>query len=314
MFDQSLIGKCASVEGDKKHNMKEEIFMKKQKGVIYIILAVLCWSVVGLFTKHIPWNGFTIGIARGVVAFFVMLLLVRRFPRHMNRVKIITAVCYFAQGLLFVVANKYTSAANATVLQNTSPIYIMIFSAVIAKKLPRRRDVVTCIVMLLGIVLSFMGSMNTSGMLGNISAIVSGMFYAGVYFSSRRPGADATESTVLGNMFYLFLIPLMFLDTSFVGTFQTLGQDQSMESIIYALGLGILLAVAWFFFSKGIKYVDSLHASFLAMLEPVLAPIWTLIFLREKPGVWAIVGDVIVLGALCMYQLREHTREETGKS
>lgn len=294
--------------------------MKKNFGIVYIILAAVCWSVVGLFTKHIAWNGFTIGIARGVIAFFAMLAIVRRFPRKLNKVKVVTAFCYFAQGLLFVVANRYTTAANATVLQNTSPIYIMIFTAIIAKKLPRRRDIITCFVMLAGVVLSFMGtftaesamsslagntltaatvpagaSFMSSGMFGNICAIVSGIFYAGVYFSSRRPGADATDSTILGNMFYLVLIPLIFLDKSVKGS--------TSEDIIFAVLLGIMLAVAWFFFSKGIKTVDSLSASFLAMLEPVLAPIWTLIFLHELPGAWSIVGDVIVLGALIIYQI-----------
>lgn len=269
--------------------------MKKNIGVLYIILAAVCWSVVGLFTKHIPWNGFTIGAMRGIIAFFAMLVLVRKMPRKLNRVKVITALCYFAQALLFVMANKYTSAANATVLQNTSPIFIMIFTAVIVKKMPRRRDIITCAVMLFGMVLSFLGNFGTAGLMGDMCAVISGVFYAGVYFCSRLPGADATESTLLGNMFYLVLIPFVLMDKSVYAS--------GPADWGYAIALGVMLAVAWFFFSRGIRTVDSLRASFLAMLEPVLSPIWTLIFLHEVPGTWSIVGDVIVIGTLVVSNL-----------
>lgn len=268
--------------------------MKRNLGALYVILAAVLWSLVGLFTKHIPWNGFIIGIVRGMIALVAMLIIVRKIPKKITKIKLITAFCYFAQGLLFVAANKYTSAANATVLQNTSPIYIMIFTAIIAKKLPKKRDVITCIVLLCGIVMSFAGSIGTGGMLGNVCALVSGVFYAGVYFSSRRPGADATESTILGNLFYWFLIPIVVTNTEV--------QASGLTDWMYALGLGITLALAWLCFSKGIKSVDSLHASFLAMLEPVLAPIWTLVFLQEKPGTWSIIGDVVVIATLLVYQ------------
>lgn len=275
--------------------------MKKNNGSLLIILAVICWSLTGLFTKHIPWNGFSIGIVRGCFAFVILMTIVRKFPKKLNPIVILTSVFYLVQGLLFVVANRYTSAANATVLQNTSPIYIMIMTAVIAKLRPKKKDVITCIIMLTGIVITFMGSINTGGTIGNISAIVSGVFYAGVYFLSRRPGADAVESTVLGNMLYLLLIPFLFADPAV--------KASCTSDWIYAAALGVLYAIAWFLFSKGIKSVDSLKASFLAMLEPVLAPIWTFIFIREVPGVWSIVGDVIVIGTLVVYQLKDKEKE-----
>ena len=37
----------------------------------------------------------------------------------------------------------------------------------------------------------------------------------------------------------------------------------------------------------------------LPMLEPVLNPLWVLIFLGEKPGAWTVAGAVLVLAAMC---------------
>lgn len=268
--------------------------MNNRKGFLLIFTAVLFWSVVGLFTKHIGWNGFSIGTIRGVIAFVFMFLFIRKIPRKLNKVKIITALCYFAQGLLFVAANKYTSAANATVLQNTSPIYIIILSAVISKQKPKRRDIITTLVLLSGVVISFAGSFGDGGLFGNILALCSAVFYSGVYFTSKLNGADAEESTLLGNLFYFALIPICLMDDAFMASTPT--------DWLYAVLLGATLSVAWICFSRGIKYVDSLNASFIALLEPVLAPVWTLIFLQEKPGIWSIVGDVIVIATLVVYQ------------
>ena len=86
-------------------------------GPVYLFLAALFWSLCGLFTKSVQWDGFSTGIVRGIVAFAVISAVRRPFPIKLNRVKLLTAFCFFAQGLLYVAANRYTTAANAAVLQ-----------------------------------------------------------------------------------------------------------------------------------------------------------------------------------------------------
>lgn len=266
---------------------------KRNAGPFWLFLAALFWSVIGLLTKNIPWNGFAIGIGRGTVAFFLMLAIFRYFPKKITKIKLATAICYFMQGLLFVAANRYTTAANATVLQNTSPIYIIIVTSLVAKKLPDRRDVVTCIAMLVGVGLACFGSAGSGGALGNALALISALFYAGVYFCSTRPGADTAESTMIGNLFYVFLFPLVFLSP--------VVRSSGVKVWLFLLALGGSVTVAWLCFAKGIKTTGALQANFITMLEPVMSPIWTFLFLHETMSRMSLIGCVIVVMTLLIY-------------
>lgn len=279
---------------------------KRNAGPIWLFLAALFWSVIGLLTKNVPWNGFAIGIGRGTVAFFFMLALFRYFPRKLTKIKLATAVCYFMQGLLFVAANRYTTAANATVLQNTSPIYIIIVTSLVAKKLPARRDVLTCAAMLIGVGLACLGSAGSGGALGNALALISALFYAGVYFCSTRPGADTAESTMIGNLFYVVLFPFLFLSPEVRGS--------DLRVWLFVIALGVSVTVAWLCFAKGIKTTDALQANFITMLEPVMSPIWTFLFLHETMSATSLIGCVIVVLTLLVYYATAPKKSEDSEN
>lgn len=267
-------------------------------GPVYLFLAALFWSLCGLFTKSVQWDGFSTGIVRGIVAFAVISAVRRPFPIKLNRVKLLTAFCFFAQGLLYVAANRYTTAANAAVLQYTSPLYIILFSSIAAKRLPRRRDVLTCLILFGGVALAFLGSFESGGLWGNVMAMTSALFYAGVFYGSRLPGADAVDSVVLGNAFYFLLLPWVFVS------------DSVRAAPLTDLGLVVLFgitagSVAWLCFARGIGTTPSLQANFITMLEPVMAPLWTFLLLGERVSVFSLLGCIVVIVTLVAYHTLE---------
>lgn len=271
---------------------------RRLSGPVYLFLAALFWSLCGLFTKSVQWDGFSTGIVRGIVAFAVISAVRRPFPIKLNKVKLLTAFCFFAQGLLYVAANRYTTAANAAVLQYTSPLYIILFTAIATRRLPRRRDVLTCLILFGGIALAFLGSLESGGLWGNIMAMTSALFYAGVFYGSRLPGADAVDSVVLGNALYFLLLPWVFV-------------SESVRSApLTDLGLVVLFgitagSVAWLCFAKGIETTPSLQANFITMLEPVMAPLWTFLLLGETVSVFSLLGCVVVIVTLVVYNTME---------
>jgi drug/metabolite transporter (DMT)-like permease len=52
---------------------------------------------------------------------------------------------------------------------------------------------------------------------------------------------------------------------------------------------------------KGLKHVTATEASLTGMLEPVMNPIWVLLFLGERPSAFAIAGGAIVLAAIAWH-------------
>lgn len=264
---------------------------------LLLFMSALLWSTSGIFTKSVAWSGMSLAVLKGVIAFFIFLLLTKGRKILLTPKKLLAAFCYFVQGTLFMLANKFTTAANATVLENTSPLWIILFGAVIARTRPTRLELTTCACLLLGVALAFMGNMGGGSWLGNTISLVSAAFYAGVFFLSKDDSVDPLETLVLGNAIYLPLLPLLLTDPAVPAT----PAGQWVFLLAFALLGG---AGAWMCFAAGIKHTSALQANFITMTEPVMAPLWTFLFLGEKLTPLSLVGCAIVIGTLLVYHIR----------
>ena len=268
----------------------------KKIAPLFLFMSALLWSMSGIFTKSVTWNGVCLATLRGVIAVVVSGVLLRGRKIKLNRQKILAAICYFVQGVLFMCANKHTTAANATVLQNTSPLYIILFNAMLANKRPTKRECITCGCLFVGVALAFAGNLGGGGMLGNIFALVSALFYAGVFFFSKEEGAEPLESLFLGNACYLFLLPVLVMNDNVRST----SAEQWTFLLVFAALTGI---GAWLCFAVGIKHTSALQANFITMAEPVMAPVWTFLFLRELISPLSFVGCAVVIVTLLIYNI-----------
>ena len=266
----------------------------KKIAPLFLFMSALMWSMSGIFTKSVVWNGVCLATLRGVIAFVVSGLLLCGRKIKLNWTKVLAAICYFAQGVLFMCANKYTTAANATVLQNTSPLYIILFNALLAKKRPTIKECITCGFLFVGVALDFAGNLGGGGMTGNIFALVSALFYAGVFFLSKEDGAEPLESLFLGNACYLFLLPVCVMN-------ETVWQTTPSQWVFLLVFASLSGVGAWLCFAVGIKHTSALQANFITMAEPVMAPMWTFIFLNERISIMSVVGCVIVVVTILVY-------------
>lgn len=266
----------------------------KKIAPLFLFFSALLWSLSGIFTKSVAWNGVCLATLRGMIALAVSGILLRGHKIHLTRSKVLAAVCYFAQGVLFMCANKYTTAANATVLQNTSPLYILLLNALISRRRPSKGEYITCACLFTGVILAFVGNLGGGGMLGNIFALVSALFYAGVFFFSKEKDANPLESLFLGNACYLLLLPLLVTNE----TVRTTSLSQWGFLLVFAALTGI---GAWLCFAVGIEHTTALQANFITMSEPVMAPVWTFVFLHELISPLSVVGCIIVIATLLIY-------------
>ena len=153
--------------------------------------------------------------------------------------------------------------------------------------------------------LAFVGTTESGGMVGNIMALVSAFFYAGVFYCSRLEGADTIDSMVLGNAMYMVLLPLMLTNQQVLSS--------PLQDWLLAGTYGLIGGFgAWMCFAKGIKTTPALQANFITMLEPVLAPVWTFLILGETITVWSLLGAVVVIGGILVYNTLQTKQEKTG--
>lgn len=269
---------------------------EKQRGTLYVFLAAALYSIGGLCMKVIPWSGTAINGGRTAVALVVIgaYLIAVRHPLRFNRWILLGAVSVFATNLLFSIANKMTTAANAIVLQFTVPIFVMLFSMLFFKRRPTRLDMAACIVVFGGIVFFFADSLSMGGMAGNAIALLSGITYAGVFMMNDMPDSDAISSVFWGDVLSAAVgLPFLARETDF-----------SLVPVVSLLILGVFqVAVAYIFLSIGLKTTPAVTASLVSGIEPILNPILVAVFYGEEVGVLALIGAAIVIVGVVGYNV-----------
>ena len=277
-------------------------------GPLYLVAAAVLWSTAGVLTKFIPWSALSVACLRGLIAAAIQMIYSKTFRIHITGPILLTAVCYLGETCLFMMANKMTSAGSAIVLQNTSPLYIILMSLIVLKQKPTKLDCCVGAVIFAGILLSMLDTLRggqlpgSNPMVGNLLALLSGVFYAGIFFSSRLPGANPLHSTILGNSLYVLFLPFLFRDQAMLHPAAT--GVPAWQSWLAILFMGACqLGLSWIFFSKGIQTTSSLQASFITMVEPVLNPILALIFLKEAMGPLSVVGSILVVATIVVHNV-----------
>lgn len=276
----------------------------ERRGTLFIFLSALLYSIGGLCIKVIPWSGMSINGGRTAIAVVVVgayLLLTRHRPR-MNRWIFLGALMVFGAHVLFSMANKMTTAANAIVLQFTAPVFVMLFSLAFFHRRPQKLDLVTCGVVFGGILFFFVDSLEMGGQLGNLLALISGVCYAGVFFMNEMPRSDAISSVFWGDMISAVVgLPFLLQETEFTPT--------ALFSLVM---LGIFqVGLAYIFLCMGLKTTPPVTASLVSGIEPVLNPILVAVFYGETMGRFALVGAAIVIGGVVTYNvLRVRGHEE----
>ena len=271
------------------------------KSVILLILTGLLWSTGGLLIKNVDSNPLAISGMRSMIASLVILVALGRPKFTWSLPQIASALSYSATVILFVSANKMTTAANAILLQSTAPIYVALLSVWILKERAKLLDWITIIAVFGGMALFFFESLDSRGMAGNILAVASGVTFAlfNIFMRLQKDGSPL-ESVLLGNIL-----------TAAIGVPFIVGSLPSPSGWISLFILGVAqLGLSYVFYSEAIKHSTALEAILILMIEPILSPVWVFLFLGEIPGKLPMIGGAVVIGAIT---IRFVLRNLTGR-
>jgi DME family drug/metabolite transporter len=250
--------------------------------------AAALWSTAGAAMKLCGLSALQIAGGRSLVAGLFLLAALpeaRRLPRARMA---LGAASYAATVILFTLANKLGTAANAIFIQDSAPLWVLVLSPALLGERATRSELLAIPLYGLGLSLFFLDELSPGQLSGNLVALASGLAFAFCIVGLRRAREDAAAAIVWGNLLAALLV-LPFWPT---------GPAARGLDLAIVAGLGIFqLGLAYLWFARGIAHVPALEASLLVLLEPVLNPIWTFLFAGERPGPWALAGGAIVLAA-----------------
>lgn len=277
----------------------------RTKAFIFLVSAAVLWSLGGMLIKSVAWNPMAIAGIRSGISMLIFILVIRKKHFTFSFSQIAGAIFYAATMISFVCANKLTTAANAILLQYTAPIYVAILGSRLLKEKVKVYDWMIIFIAILGICLFFIDKMSMGTLLGNILALISGISFAlMIVFLRMQKDSHPICSVFIGNILTaVLMMPFMFLD---------IPTDYTSWMALLLLGI-FQLGFPYILYSIAIKYATALEAVMIPFIEPVLNPLWVLIFIGEMPTKWAIIGGIIVITSLIVHARIKNYQVITSK-
>ncbi len=281
--------------------LREHIKHPAYSPLLLVFGAAVLWSTGGLFIKATSLSGLELSFGRSLLAAITVAFLTRREGFGLNRVSALAAILYAALLILFVLATKATTAANAIFLQYTAPVYVLLLEPVFYKEKFRRRDLLTVIICIAGMSLFFVGKLRPQDVTGNLLALASGLCFACYFLLLRH--STAREVNRASSVIYGNLLVVLVTATAASGAWPRLtAADAACVAYLGIVQIGFAYLLFTLAMARGVR---SLDASIIGYIEPVLNPVWVFLFIGERPSRWAILGGAIIVVAVVGHMLGE---------
>lgn len=214
------------------------------------------------------------------------------------------AIGYAGSSWFYFIASQYTGTGLAMVIFFSYPIIVALASWIKNRETINAVTIFTLIFMMTGLFFLRDSSAHQFNMIGIFFGIVAAICYAFYVMGSKRISSITVNSNVLTIMVslgcaFIFLM-LSISSHSFVF-------PHSMKSWLYLLALGILAtALPIQLMLEGLKYVSSMRASIISVLEPLVTVFVGVLLLNESISYLQILGvSIILISALLIQFQRE---------
>ena len=289
----------------------------QRKGSILVLIAALLWSTGGLFIKSVSLDAWGVSFWRSLFAVVTLYIVYRanieKITHHENESwfhghTVLACFFYAALLILFVMATKLTTSANAIFLQFTAPIYVLFFEPLLTKTKIKRADVITVLIAIGAMGLFFIGKFDTRSYWGNVAALASGICFAAYALMLKHDRASEATRWRIPILGHLVIVVAMLVVSATTSTSLALTSTNDLLMLGF---LGVVqIGIAYSFFTFGLSYVRALDALLLSMLEPVLNPVWVYLGLGEVPTRYAIIGGAIILALVAFRAIRGERQVE----
>lgn len=274
------------------------------KGVALLVAACACWASAGVLVRNMEvhdgwkitfWRSFFMSI------FLILVLAYQHRGRTFERIRamgwpgVVSGAMFAVMFICFILAISRTTVANTLVLGSISPFVAALAARIFLKEAVAPRTWFAMIAALGGIVVMFHDSLSGRGGLGNLIALCIPIAFACNVVLLRRhhKTLDLIPSILLAGVFSMimtlpFALPLD-VGARDLGLLATMGVVQ--------LGMGLLL------YMLAVPHLSSAEIALITILEIIFGVASTWMFVGERPGNAALIGGVVVIGALVVNHL-----------
>lgn len=264
------------------------------QGLLMIALAALCWSTAGVIVRELSVGGWETSFWRSLIMTVVLLPVMGLYrsgggQRPPLRAFVASGILLAATFNFFILALAHASVANVLIVMASAPFLTAVIGRVFLGEPVSAFTWVAIAIAVAGIALTVIDSLSAYGWLGSLLAFLTVLsFSVNTNILRRyRQGSMLPGILLAGILSALAAVPFAWplqITSGDILPLMLLGVGQ--------LGLGLAL------FTLGARRVPGAQAALVALLEPVLGPIWVWLAFAERPGDLGLLGAALVIAAI----------------
>lgn len=219
--------------------------------------------------------------------------------------------------LLWHTSINYIGAGLATLIANSSVIWVALGAWAFQGERPSRRVMAAVPVVLIGVALvSGIGqndAFGTNPILGAVLALLAALFYSSFILGFRAsnkafaPPAGPLAQATLGALLTPLALGLFIRPgIDFVPTWPDHGWLLAMALVAQVIG--------WLLIGYALPRLPAVETATIILVQPVLTMIWGALIFAERPSPTQMFGAVIVLGGVAFVASSQGTRSDPGRS
>lgn len=286
--------------------------MVKKLSPLWVIIAGCLWGTMGIFVRRFNDCGIesiSIVFLRSLFTSLLVAVWMLFSDREKLKIRLKDIWIFAGIGLISIVFFNYCyftaislmSLSAAAILLYTSPIFVMLMSAIFFHEKITLRKIIAILVTIGGLVLV------TGALSGKISVTAAGIAYGigsafgyALYSIFGRLAVnrhyDARTTTCWGFAFAA-LFSFFLAD---VPAIKNMISEKPVMLGYAAVFAAVVSVLPYILYSLGLEGMETSKAGVIASVEPVAATLIGIALYGEYPTVSAVVGIVMVISALAL--------------
>lgn len=283
-------------------------------GTLFVIIAGSLWGAMGIFVRGLAGAALTsieICLVRMIVSTVLLTLFLLITNKEALKIKIKDVWIFIGAGIFsltffgfcYFTTIQMTSMSVAAVLLYTSPVFVMLLSALFFREKITKRNIICVAIALIGCVFvtGIIGEGLNLPIMGILFGLGSGLGY-GLYsiFSRFAINKGYGPYTITFYSFLFSSIALLFI-TKPGEVVSKLMVGNIGSNMLYVIGTSVIVTVLpYMFYTKGLTMIENTKAAVMACIEPIMATVFGFIVYKEVLSIYEIIGIVLVLTAIAL--------------
>jgi drug/metabolite transporter (DMT)-like permease len=292
----------------------------RRLGLIMIISGATLWGLSGPMIQWLFQNTELTSsdylvvrlIAAGVILLSFLyvkkqnIFAIWKQPRHWIQLIIFSVVGMVGAQYAFIETVYISNAVTATLFQFLGPVFIMLWVAVLNKRLPSAMQFMALFAALAGVFYLITNGSIQDIVLSKKAIIFGGLTALGFMFYTLHPASLIKRwgtSVIVGWGMLLGGIVLLLFNQSF--SIREIAGSLTISTFSMLILIILSGTVSFVLYIGSLKYLSATETSLLSSIEPLVAAILSITWLNETFGAYQLLGGAFIVIAVVFLTIPE---------